>query len=131
MSYERLLEAFYKADAGEQWRSFARAVVVAIRDAGGHSADVERLVRSGAVLVEQRASEDALKAHRVAVWRFLEAKNGSSAIVRDADDRALRALLTVLEPVEDEGTAAECAEWVEEVLTSYSAVSAERRDTSR
>jgi hypothetical protein len=47
------------------------------------------------------------------VWQFLEAKNGNSTTILDADDRALRPALTALEPVNDARTA---ADWLETVL---------------
>ena len=121
MIYERLIGAFESGDDGMRWRSFARAVIAEIRSAGTSSSDAMELVERATQTWDRAADEQDLLVLKADVWRFLTAKNGDTTSIRDADDRALRALLTVLDPNGDRAKVEDAAEWVETVLTGFGA----------
>jgi len=62
--------------------------------------------------------EDLMTA-KVECWAYLDSKHPST-VIADREDRALRALLCVLEPSGDEGTAEQASEWFEGMLRGLS-----------
>lgn len=116
MIYERLTEAFDRSDAESAWSSFVRAVFVEIRRSGAKSDETRWLVDAAERLLGSDASKSEFEAMRVEIWQCIEKKNGTSTVIRDVDDRALRALLTVLRMDGDRAVAEESADWIDTVL---------------
>ncbi|GAA4198783.1 hypothetical protein [Actinocatenispora rupis] len=96
MLFERLMAAYDAVDDESAWSSFVAAVIAEVRGAGTESSEAESFLESAGRLLSEGGGEDDYTSLRVAIWRYLDDKNGSSTVIRDVDDRALRALLTVL-----------------------------------
>ncbi len=121
MLCDELLAAYDRPEGPDEsvrWRSFCIALLEAVmrqggltERSGGLAAEALRLWREGV------PPDQVLVEHRVAIWNYLEKKNGSSVFVRDPEDRGLRAVLGALWPVETRDEAAETAYFAQECLT--------------
>lgn len=116
MIYDKLIAAFDNAEEGARWRSFARAVIAEAGAATELTDQVNAYVDRAARAWRDQPSEDLLTALRVEIWGYLKAKNGDSTTIADADDRALRAVITALVSDGTRGAAVDAADWVEMVL---------------
>src|SRR5262245_56581782 len=119
MIYDTLM-AGYRATSGsaaEKWRALMSAIgplIVAddnLPDLFQASLEQVKVAwRAGNV------DRDFLQSVKVECWEFLKAKHGNSAAIVDREDRAVRAMLCVLEPSGDAVAADDTANWVDEML---------------
>jgi hypothetical protein len=117
--YDTLM-ARYRATTGslaEQWRALMSAIGLLIVTYD----NLPDLLRARLALVNtawSAGSVDAafLRAVEIECWEFLDAKHGNSTAIVDQEDRAVRAMLCLLEPNGDALAASDTANWVDEML---------------
>jgi hypothetical protein len=119
--YDTLM-ARYRATAGslaEQWRALMSAIGLLIVTYD----NLPELLRARLELVntawgEGRVDPAFLRTVKIECWEFLDAKHGNSTAIVDREDRAVRAMLCLLEPNGDALAASDTASWVDEMLSA-------------
>jgi len=97
------------------WASLARTTVVALRTRSS-TAQADRFVLEAQRLwAPDNPQEADLERLRIQVWQYLNAKNGNSTTIEDAEDRVLRCLIGMLFPFRTHGDVADTVEWSQQM----------------
>lgn len=107
-TYEKLRSVVFERAAAFQMTPGTAAMQTMTLGVSAMAPDLPRQLLGELVAAEGRWLTHAvcvpgLENARVAAWRFLEAKNGNSTMIRDRVDLAVRALICVLWDYPDEG----------------------------
>jgi hypothetical protein len=117
--FESLIACYNGAGGGpvEQWRALMRAIGRLVADYGHLPPELHsRLIEVNAAWEEGNADKELLMSVKLECWAYLQAKSGNSTTVADKEDRAIRAMLCLVEPAGDREAASETADWTEEML---------------
>jgi hypothetical protein len=120
IEFEDLIQSYNDAvgDATAKWREFmlaAGSLLASRRD------ELPPALRQRLDDVNSQWAADTvhwyfLRDVKLECWAFLEAKHGDSIAIVDQEDRAVRAMLTLLEPFGDELAATDAADWLAVML---------------
>jgi len=98
-------------------RSFAAWVIDALAEHGKvPDALVPLVAELTAMWRDGDIDDTALHLGKIAMWRYLEAKHGNSITIADAEDRTVRAALTLVEHPATMHDIADCRDWVLEMI---------------
>jgi hypothetical protein len=112
----------YDGTAGEpadKWRALMQAIGVLLTRSGGLPAELQpRLIQINAAWDADSADAALLRSAKLECWAYLKAKHGNSTTIADKEDRAVRAMLCLLEPGGDAVAASDTANWAAEMLVA-------------
>jgi hypothetical protein len=100
----------------ERWRALMQLMLTELHGCSLPPVGTQALGAAEAFWNDRRGSVEDLLAAKINCWTYLDGKNHSSTQIADDEDRALRALLCVLEPIGDQGEASDSVEWFAEML---------------
>jgi hypothetical protein len=98
-------------------RAFAAWVIAVLYEHGDMPVVLTPLVaKLSEMWRDSDIDDDALLEAKVVMWDFLRAKHGDSTTIADAEDRTVRAALTIVEHPAYEYDIADCRDWVLEMI---------------
>jgi hypothetical protein len=121
--FEDLMARYNGAEGGPtgQWQALMRGIGGLVADRGGLPRDLQaRLIQVNASWNAGSADDELLRSVKLECWAYLKAKHGNSTTVADQEDRAIRAMLALVEPAGDAEAACDMADWVAEMLSPQS-----------
>jgi hypothetical protein len=119
MIYNALMACYKAAKGGpaDKWRALMSEIGALVASYGYLPEPLQaRLEQVNMTWSTGVVDPDFLRSVKLESWEFLEAKHGNSSSVVDREDRAVRAMLCLLEPAGDAGAASDTSSWVDEML---------------
>jgi hypothetical protein len=105
------------AESADKWAALMSAIGALVVSYGNLPRPLqERLEQVNRAWRADGVDPEFLRCVKHECWEFLQAKHGNSTAIVDREDRAVRAMLGLLEPAGDDIAASDTASWVEEML---------------